>query len=834
MKVLSPILAFSLACASTGVSAQVTGTPQPRPSSEQQERGSTPDTAAIRRRAEQQLGRNISQADIIEQLRSSGMSRAQVRARLQQAGYDPSLADQYFDMMDRGTEAPKTPPSESFLRVLSEIGLGVKTKVDANRDSLLFADSLSVKDTMPASRRVFGRSLFQRVNRSEFDPALSGPVDPGYRLGPGDQIGLVLTGDLEEAYSLEVTREGIIFVPDVGQISVNGLTLAGLEDVLYQQLGRVYSGISRSPDASTRFHVTLGRLRTNQVFVIGEVEQPGAYQVSSVGRVLNALYQAGGPTESGSFRRIEIHRGDGIVGTFDLYDYLLRGSAAADIRLEQNDRIFVPPAGPQVRIEGSVTRPGIYEMRGNEGLADLITFAGGPTADAVMSRIQIERILPPSQRQPGLVRVTRDVDPRTIATGALNERLEDGDIVHVFEVNEETRNRVWLLGEVRNPGTFEWRPGTTLWQVVNRADGLSERAYTPRAQIYRLNPLDNTRRLVTTDLFADAAGRPTQDMVLEDRDSIVVLSREELANEQFVAINGFIRHPDRYPHAVGGTAQDLVLRAGGFMPGAYMVEAEIYRLRNPLVRDDTTSTVIHVQLVDPATLQEGQMLAGGVPEQWSTGAQMILQPGDRMFIRKAPGFEAPREVHVVGEVPFPGTYVLKTRNERLTDLLARAGGLTTQAYPQGMRVVRDGRIVAADLASALERPDDRNNILLEARDSIYVPPFDPTVTVTGAVAFEARALYREGRSLDWYLEQAGGAVDEADRGRITVTYPNGERARARGTRFWRRYPEILPGSNIFVPAKPEDDGQNFDAILSRSLTALSTVLTLVVIINQMK
>ncbi|HEX6693973.1 MAG TPA: polysaccharide biosynthesis/export family protein, partial [Longimicrobiales bacterium] len=332
LKLFTRLLCASLlTCASAGMAAAQQRTPTVR------------DTAEARRAIEQQFGRGVSQSEVLERIRQSGMSRAQIRARLQQAGYDPGLADRYYDILDNGGEPPRGEASSEFLKALAGMGITTRAtlpqaftidsitgdttflKPQAVRDSMFKADSIA-----DLGMQVFGMRTFRRA-ATQFEPILTGPVDRSYRLGPGDELNLVLTGDVEEAYALEVTRDGFIFIPDVGQIAVSGLTLGQLEDMLYSRLGRVYSGISRSPNATTRFQVSVGQLRTNQVFVRGEVTSPNAYQVSSVATVMTALYQAGGPTADGSFRHVEVHRGGQLVQVVDLYDFLVGGSLANDV-----------------------------------------------------------------------------------------------------------------------------------------------------------------------------------------------------------------------------------------------------------------------------------------------------------------------------------------------------------------------------------------------------------------------------------------------------------------------------------------------------------------------
>jgi polysaccharide biosynthesis/export protein len=794
------------------------------------------DTAAARRAIEQRVGRPVSNSEVMERLRTSGMTRAQMRVRLQQAGYDPALADRYFDSIERGADPPRGDAEPEFVEALSRIG--VTTRVPAGR-----ADPDSVRsDSMAALRReavidslsrteigVFGLRTFRNAS-SQFQPSLIGPVGPGYRVGPGDEILLVLTGDVEAAYTLDVTREGFVFIPDVGQVQVSGLTVAELRDVLYSRLGRVYSGVSRSPSATTRFQVTLGQLRTNQVFVTGDVAMPGSYTVSSVSGLFHALYQAGGPTENGSFRRVEIHRGGGVVERADLYSFLLGGGGDADVRLEHNDRIFVPPAGPQVRVEGSVRRPAIYEAVPGEQLLDVIRFAGGFRSDAIVHRVQIDRILPPNQRTPGRYRTLIDVDLTRLDTRA-DGRIEDGDVVHVFGVNDERRSRLWVEGGVRNPGLYEWYDGVTLWTLLNRADGLSESAYTPRAHILRLIEADGTRRLIRVSLERDAAGMPIHDVALADNDSIVILSRTELNTPEFVSISGYVKTPETYTFAEGMTLQDLILAAGGFTSGAYVLEAEISRLPDPMVRTDVTAHVYRVPLAANGAVNGG---ADRLPDWVPAADDFELRHGDRIFVRRAPGYAAVREVTITGEVLVPGTYVLANRNDRLSDLLTRAGGLTPQGYPAGVRIKRRGTLVAGDYERVLQRPGDRSDILLAAGDTIFVPAFDPTVAITGAVNFDARVVYVRGKSVEYYINQAGGFTDAADRRRVTILYPSGERSAVRRGVF-EGPTAVRPGSQIFVPAVTEGrTGVNWDQIVGRATALLSTAATILILAQQLR
>lgn len=796
--------------------------------------GASPDTAAARRALEERLGRGVSTAEIIERLRQSGMTRAQVRARLQEAGYDPGLADVYFDTIERGGEPPRGEPSRGTSDALSRIGATTRAGVsepETMLDTLAAIRREAVLDSLQrAEIGVFGMRTF-RSTSTQYEPVLTGPVGPGYRIGPGDEVLLILTGDIEAAHTLDVTREGFMFIPDVGQVQVSGLTVGELQDVLYSRLGRVYSGVTRSPNATTRFQVTLGQLRTNQVFVTGDVVMPGSFVVSSVAGIFHALYQAGGPTENGSFRNVEIHRGGRVIPV-DLYSFLIGGTGEADVRLESNDRIFVPPAGMQVRVEGSVRRPAIYEMKRGEDLASLIRFAGGFRSDALVRRVQIDRVLPPDMRTAGRYRSLIDVDLTSVEHPS-GVALADGDVVHVFGLTDERRNRLWLGGGVRNPGIYEWQDGMTLWSLLARADGLAETAYTPRAHILRLVESDGTRRLIRATLERDEAGRPLHDLALADNDSIVVLTRTDLANPEFVSISGFVKEPDSYTLASGMTLKDLILAAGGFTHGAYVLEAEVSRMPDPLERSRVTAHVYRIPLASAASNPNGD--AGRVPSWAPESDEFVLLHGDRVFIRRAPGYESVREVTVTGQVLVPGTYVLTQRDERLADIIERAGGLTEQAYLPGMHVKRLGRTLAADFERALARRDPRSNIQLVAGDTVHVPEYDPTVIVAGAVNFESRVVYVPGRSIDYYINQAGGYMDTADRRRVTISYASGERSAVRNNLFSGRSPTVRPGSQVFVPARPDGrSGPNWDAIITRSAALFTATATILLAVQQLR
>ena len=760
-----------------------------------------------------------AQLQILERLRNSGLSREQVRQRLRDAGYDPNLADRYYDELTQPDTTQATSPSSRFTRPLpppssSLIGALRRIGVLQPDDSLATAlmprpDTLGPRprptEINKKEPEVFGREVF--AASTQFEPVLTGPVDPGYRLGPGDQMVLIVTGDVELAYELEVTREGFIVIPDVGQVVVNGLTMEQAKRRLNERLARVYSGMQLG---TTQADVTMGRLRNKLVYVIGEVEVPGAYQLNGAATVFSALYRAGGPSETGSFRNLELRRGDRVVARVDLYDYLMRGDKGADLAVEQGDVLFVPLAGPQVTITGAVRRPAIFETKSGEGLADVLRFAGGAEADAAIERIQVDRILPAAQRTPGHERVLVDVRLQDL-NGARAVPVQDGDRVTISAISSERRNRVSVTGDVQRPGEYEYRPRMTALDLIQSANGLLPTAFTPTAHEIRLNPVDSSRVLVRVTINDTAAVNYAGRVELADLDELVVFGRAKFANPQRVEVFGYVKQEGTYNYSAGMTVEDVILLAGGFKEGAAEAEVELARRVPRTGNSDSLAVVFRVPLNMNGT----------------NGTQTVrLQDGDQVFVRRLPGYAPLSTVEILGEVTYPGVYTVDSRNARLTDLLARAGGLTSEAYGRGLRLFRDGKPVGVDFKRAMSRPHSADDLLIEAGDRIEIPRLDPTVLVTGAVLFESRVRYEKGLSVQDYLARAGGVTEEGNASRAAVRYPNGELRTARRFLGVRDWPDVEPGSTITVPIESDRTPFDWGTFLTRAITALSGLATI--------
>ncbi len=780
--------------------------------------------------------------DLAAQLRAriaaSGLSPDQIRARLRAAGYPDNFLDDYLQGADT---TKKLVPGSTTLDAIKNLGIvggvtldSLRGLTDSSRAAMdsLRADSLR---KLGLGLRVFGLDIFRSSN-SLFDANLGGPVDDNYRLGPGDELVLVLTGDVEQAYTLDVTREGFIVIPSVGQLSVANLTLAQLRELLYTRLGKAYSGVKRGAGATTKFDVSLSRLRTNQIYVVGEISRPGSYQIASSGTVLSALYAAGGPTEHGSFRRIDIRRGGKLVDSLDLYDYLLRGDNTHDVRLQTGDVVFVPVHGAHVKAAGELLRPAIYELKPGQTLRDLITAAGGFTPQALRRRVQIVRVLPPERRLPG----GRDRVVVDLASDQFDDGvgpafpMEPGDSVRVFTIADRQRQAVRVLGDVWVPGVVGYTPGMKLSEAIHLSGGPRPDVYLGSILISRLRT-DSTRMQLRS-AFRDSTGAVTEDLSLQEDDEITVFSRTSFRPVRWVAVTGAVISPGQVPYHEGMTLRDAVLTAGGLTEDALLNEAEIARL--PADRTGgILATTMRVPLDSsylgdraPNGHYDGPpgvgAPAGGAPET-------VLLPYDNVLILRQPEWELQRTVSISGQVKYPGHYSLLSKSERLTDLLKRAGGLTSNAYPDAIQFHRSaakaGR-VGIDLPAVLKDSTFRDNLILIGGDSIIIPEFDPIVYVSGAVNAPVAVSYVPGKDVDYYVQAAGGYALQGDKSRTYTTQPSGKVQSVKRRFLIADYrPKPLAGAKVYVPVKPPADKAAVIATIGSVAQILASIVAIIAI-----
>ena len=795
--------------------------------------------------------------ELVEQLRrrlmQSGLTPDQIRDRLRAEGYPENLLDAYLPGATTPADARNRDKVLSAMRALgiadsADIAtLGQPARLAAPGDTSAL-DMIATEGSVPVAGRagrdtsdtreradsgfaLFGYSVF-RQPAQQFQPNTAGPVDANYRLGPGDRLVLILTGDVELAHDLSVTREGFIVIPQVGQVFVNNLTLGELEGVLHGRLARVYSGVRRV-GATTRFSLSVANLRSLQVFVVGDVERPGAYRISSSATAFAALYAAGGPTRAGSLRRILIRRAGKVVDTLDAYDYLLRGDASHDVRLETGDVVFVSPHLPRARVLGGVVRPATYEIGPRETVADAIRMAGGAAADADSRRVIVERILPPAER-------TATGRDRTVLTLSAESgeavTLGGGDIVRVGEIADRVRNRVVVRGNVWSPGLVAVERGMKLSDALRRAGGLLPDTYLGRVLISRLRPDSSRVQLRAT--LRDTSGAVMEDLALREDDEVRVFSLTEFRPQRFVSIAGAVRKGGRFPYREGMTMRDLALLAGGLDQSAYLIEAEIARLPESRA-GGVTATTVRVPL-DSTYLAErtGEGKYAGPPGIQVTGGpapELALQPYDYVLILRQPEWSLQRAVWITGEVQFPGRYTLKTQSERVSDVLQRAGGFTALAYPDGSAFYRTrdsvGR-VGIDLSRVARDRAFRDNLVLTDGDSLDIARLNPVVVVRGEVNAPTAVAWRPGADIDFYVKAAGGGKRTGDERRAYVAQANG-RVESRIVRWFflpDGKPEPAAGGTVHVPLRDVNEDVQSTQRLTAWLGILTSLATLAIII----
>lgn len=768
--------------------------------------------------------RTMSNDEIVRRLGESGMTRTEVRDRLRRAGYDPYLADRYFDAMLQTSGLPGDVETESLdaLQRIGLIGIGPADELSASLARPTLAgmatdeeDSLGPEPGPP----VFGKGVFF-YQSPRFDPFHSGPVGDDYVLGPGDVISLVVTGDVERVHEqLNVSRSGEVFIPAVGLVPAQGRTLGELRDMLYVRLGQVYSGIRREAGATTRFSVSLASLRAIQVRVLGAVVRPGAYQISSIGTFLEALYFAGGPTDEGTYRRLLLNRSGEEPVEIDLYPYLNSGNTSGDPRMQTGDVVFVPAVGKQATIRGPVRRQSVFELKEGEGLRDLVRFAGGLLPEASLETANVSRILPPSERSQETERIVVDVPLDSVLLGDQSFDIIAGDVVSVFPVSTIIRNTVVVAGfGVRRPGVYELRPGMTVRDVLGRAGGVVPSARMDRVRLLRFDRAAGRHNMFTNQVDLDAA--------LEEDDIVEVFVQGSFLGEDSVTIVGRVRDPGSYALTPGMTASDLILSAGGLLSNADQEVAEVVRMRTTNGESGASSTAVTIASVfaesEPRLLPRGGN--GSLPRDNDIDERDYpLQAGDRVYVRLAADRRETGYVYLMGEVERPGEYALLRNDETLSSVIARAGGLTQEANPRGLQLKRRGIFVGVEFGQDEIGGDRETDPVIHAGDTIALPVLDNTVAVTGSVNFPSRTVYRSGLSVEDVLSEAGGVTEDADLNRTSVFYPNGNRSTVNKFLGFRRYPALEPGSTVFVPLKEEDTGTDWAQALGTTATILQAV-----------
>ena len=664
----------------------------------------------------------------------------------------------------------------------------------------------------------YGYNLFQYPT-STFEPVLNMPTSPSYVLGPGDELLLTMWGETQLFSQLVISREGNIIVPNAGPVLAQGITVEALKARLLKRLTSFYSGLRNGgPDANTWLDVSVGKLRTIQVFVLGEVKKPGGYAISSMSTSFLALYVAGGPNINGSLRSIEVIRNNKSISTIDFYDYALRGDKSKDVRLQDGDIVFVKTVGKRTALAGNVIRPAIYEMKPDETLKDLLIMAGGIQVNAYFDRVHVERIIPFAERKLYAKNIL-DLDVNFSSAEDLfnsNFKLEDGDIISVFQINEFLQNRVTISGNVKKPGVFALTKGMRVSDLVQEADSLISDTFGERGDLIRLLP-SYRRQILSFNLTLAMQRDSTQNIELQREDSIIIYKQNYFFPEHTVSIAGAVRKPGTYTRAEKMTVADLVVLAGGLTESASKQAWELSKL-------DTTK-IGSLSIIRKFDVTENY---------WDDqiGQPIMLEDFDHLVVPSNPKFNVQRLVEVNGYVLYPGAYALQGEQERLASIIKRAGGLRPGAYPEGstlMRTWSNAGLVPIDFIKALDDTESSENVVLLAGDVINISFQQEVVLVRGEVFVPSAVVHKKGASLSYYLKQAGGLKDEADDGRIVVTLPNGRKWESGW--FFLPDPDILGGSVIIVPKKIEKEDKTLP-VLRDWATIFVSIATMMVAIVQ--
>ncbi|MDB5007280.1 MAG: colonic acid export protein Wza, partial [Mucilaginibacter sp.] len=710
---------------------------------------------------------------------------------------------------------------------------GADTSVQQSRRLNYTADSDTVvrQRNLYASFRpkIFGADLFRNKNM-KFEPNLKLATPLNYVVGPEDQLYISVYGKSVANWKLNVSPDGNINIPGVGILNVSGKTIEQATAAIRSKLRSNNYAIGQGTSAE----VSLGNIRSIHVIITGQVMRPGTYTLPSLATVFNALYASGGPNDNGTFRQIAIIRNNRIIRHLDVYDFLTKGEEKDNIILQDQDIIQVPTYRTRVELGGEVKIPGLFEVLPGESLWDVIGFAGGFTDQAYTARISVIQI---SEQQK---RITDVLESDYKSYTPLR-----GDKYIITRILERYTNRVTITGAVFRPGVYELQKGLTVSGLIANAAGLREDAFSGRGMITRLNG-DNSKALLPFNV-KEILNKTAPDIQLQREDSVSIVSIFDLRDKYRVTINGEVRKPGTFAYADSMTVSDLIVRAGGFAEGASARRIEVSRRVNnsdPSVKGSIIAQVFSVNV--------DQALAAGT-------ANFILKPFDIVSVYGLPGYEKQRTVRVQGEVLYPGYYTIQKKNEKISDIIARAGGISASADVEGgtlkrsniailgvdknkadtaelarERIDRLNRLkrnfkdstrtvdstliqrnnyVGIDLKKILQQPGSSIDLLVEDGDEIRVPKEQQIVRVNGEVLYPSAVVYSNSKSFKSYVLNAGGFSPSALKRGAYVVYPNGT---VRGTRkilWFNIHPDVRAGSEIYVPKKPAPRNNTMQEVL---------------------
>ena len=681
-----------------------------------------------------------------------------------------------------------------------------------------------------AKLKVFGRDIFNNKLLS-FEPNMNIATPQNYVLGPGDAVIIDIYGASQKSETLTVSPDGDITVPGFGPIKVSGLSVANAQSKIRSTLGSRY--------ASSSLKISLGQTRSMMVNVMGEVKAPGTYTLSAFATVFHALYMAGGINDLGTLRNIKVYRGGKLVTVVDVYEYILNGRLAGNIRLHENDVIVVGPYDCLVGIQGNVKRPMFYEMRPNESVAQVIKYAGGFTGDAYTKAVRLVR-------KSGERYSVHTVDEFDMSSF----KLADGDAITIDGMINRYENMVEVKGAVFRAGQFELgKQITTVRSLIEAAGGLTEDAFTSRGVMYRMKE-DRTLETMPLDIAGIMSGS-VADVPLKNEDVLFVPTQAERIAERTVTITGEVISPGTFQFADNETIEDIIVRAGGLTDAASLAKVDVSRrIRDP----KATAKTNEIAKSYTFSIKDGLVIDGD--------KGFVLEPYDVVHVRRSPVFSTARNFTVTGEVNYEGNFTLENKNMRLTDALRMAGGVSDAAYLRGARLVRvmndEERVrqeatleairnilsdrgdsiatsklelgntytIGIQLDEAVKNPGGSYDILLREGDRLFVPEYNGSVKISGDVFFPNTVFYIDGKKTSYYVNQAGGYGNRAKKSKTFIVYQNGTVGLvAKGAK-----PE--PGCEIVVPSKKHKNSVNLGGLLSIG-TSLASLATMVIALTKL-
>lgn len=785
----------------------------------------------------------------VKEANKSGKSQKQITTELLRRGVTKeqvSRIQQKYSESNTVSNKSNEMPSQLRQRTLVDDGGGQRRTTDYSEVGMLDetvggrvdnrADNTATTDN---ASQIFGHDVFTNRNLT-FEPSinLATPVD--YRLGPGDEVIIDVWGASENTIRQSISPEGTIQVSGLGPVQLSGMTVKDANAYLQREFSKIYSGISGS-EPTSQIKLTLGDIRTIQINIMGEVAVPGTYTLSSFSSVFHALYRAGGVNKIGSLRSIKVVRNGKTIADLDVYDYLMKGKMKDDIRLQEGDVIIVNPYESLVRIAGKVKRPMFYEMKPTETVATILNYAGGFTGDAYKKAVRIIR-------KSGREHQVYNVDEMDYSVF----RLDDGDSISVDAVLKRFENRVEIRGAVYRSGLYELS-GTvnTVKQLIKKAEGLRGDAFLNRALLDRENE-DLSHEVIAVDLGGLLKGT-VADIPLQKNDILYIPSIHDLKEEETISIHGEVASPGTFLFSKNMTIEDLLVQSGGLLEAAATTKVDITRrIKDP--KSTSFSSVLGKTY--SFDIKDGLVVGGE--------GDFHLEPFDEVYVRKSPAYRKQQNVVVAGEVLFGGNYALVKKNERLSDLISKAGGITPDAYVKGARLIRkmteeeqrrqadavrmarmgegkdsisveklnisDTYTVGINLEKAISNPGSDFDLVLREGDVLFIPEYINTVKISGAVMYSNTVLYKRGESLRYYINQAGGYGNLAKKKKAYVVYMNGTVSRLKS----RDKKAIEPGCEIIVPSKEEKKRMSTAEILGMGSTTASIAAMIATMVNLFK